>query len=54
MSALSYIRGGRFSKDHMRYDTNRTVLEATFNKGDDEFIIRRIISANGQSKNLLQ
>ncbi len=50
MSALSYIRGGRFSKDHMRYDTNRTVLEATFNQGDDEFIIRRVISANGQSK----
>ena len=50
MSALSYIRGGRFSKDHMRYDSNRTVLEATFNQGVDEYIIRRIITANGQSK----
>jgi len=50
VNAISYLLGGRFSKDHMRTDSKKTIIEADFQTDQKHCIIRRVISANGNSR----
>ena len=50
VNAISYLLGGRFSKDHMRTDSQKTIIEADFKTDKKNCIIRRVISANGNSR----
>ena len=50
VNAISYLLGGRFSKDHMRTDSQKTIIEADFKTDKKHCIIRRVISANGNSR----
>lgn len=50
VNAISYLLGGRFSKDHMRTDSQKTIIEADFKNDKKHCIIRRVISANGNSR----
>ena len=50
VNAISYLLGGRFSKDHMRTDSKKTIIEANFQTEKKHCIIRRVITANGNSR----
>ena len=50
VNAISYLLGGRFSKDHMRTDSKKTIIEADFQIDQKHCIIRRVINANGNSR----
>ena len=50
VNAIAYLLGGRFSKDHMRTDSQKTIIEADFQTGQKHCIIRRVVSANGNSR----
>jgi len=50
VNAIAYLLGGRFSKDHMRTDSQKTIIEANFQGDDSTCTIRRVISANGNSR----
>ncbi|MBT5077493.1 MAG: DNA repair protein RecN [Candidatus Marinimicrobia bacterium] len=50
VNAIAYLLGGRFSKDHMRTDSQKTIIEGNFQTGNCNCTIRRVISANGNSR----
>jgi len=50
VNAIAYLLGGRFSKDHMRTDSQKTIIEGNFQTDNINCTIRRIISANGNSR----
>jgi DNA repair protein RecN (Recombination protein N) len=50
VNAIAYLLGGRFSKDHMRTDSQKTIIEANFQGDNSTCTIRRVISANGNSR----
>jgi len=50
VNAISYLLGGRFSKDHMRTDSKQTIIEGDFHTDQKHCIIRRVINANGNSR----
>ena len=50
VNAIAYLLGGRFSKDHMRTDSQKTIIEGNFQGDNSTFTIRRVISANGNSR----
>ncbi|MBC8311458.1 MAG: DNA repair protein RecN [Candidatus Marinimicrobia bacterium] len=50
VNAIAYLLGGRFSKDHMRTDSQKTIIEADFQTDQKHCIIRRVISVNGNSR----
>ena len=50
VNALKYLTGARFSKEMIRTQSERTVIEGVFINGDNSHTLRRIISKTGQSK----
>jgi len=50
VNAIAYLLGGRFSKDHMRTDSKKTIIEGKFQTNTINCTIRRVISANGNSR----
>ena len=50
VNAIAYLLGGRFSKDHMRTDSQKTIIEGNFQTDNSHCTIRRVISANGNSR----
>ncbi len=50
IGALTQLMGARTNADVVRNGSDKAVIEALFVEGEDEFVVRREIAANGRSR----
>jgi DNA repair protein RecN (Recombination protein N) len=53
LKSLKFLSGDRFSKDYIRDNTNRCVLEVDYQYEKESIIIRRVFHSDGKSRTFL-